>query len=97
MPRHHALRLPEGQYLGELYDIGFDRPETHAIQKAGRLYYAMYAPDYQGIVELRGLGPGAYRVRDYENERDLGVVSGPTARLAVSFKRHLLLEASPDR
>ena len=22
-----------------LYDLGFDRPETHAIEKDGRLYY----------------------------------------------------------
>ncbi|MCJ7815919.1 MAG: alpha-galactosidase, partial [Xanthomonadales bacterium] len=27
--------LPRGEYLGELYDIGFDRPETHAIRKDG--------------------------------------------------------------
>jgi alpha-galactosidase len=89
-------RLPEGQYLGELYDIGFDRPEAHAIAKEGRLYYAFYAPEYQGAVELRGLQPGTYRVRDYENERDVATVTGPTARITVTFKRHLLLEASPN-
>jgi len=93
---YKRYRLPEGQYLGELYDLGFDRPETHAIQKGNRLYYALYAPEFNGRVELRGLGAGTYRVRDYENERELGNVTGPTASLAVSFSKHLLLEASPQ-
>jgi hypothetical protein len=42
------------------------------------------------------LQPGTYRVRDYENDRDVATVSGPTARITVTFKRHLLLEASPN-
>ncbi len=37
--------LSRGEYLGDLYDIGFDRPEAHAIRKAGSMYYAFYAPD----------------------------------------------------
>ena len=36
--------LPRGTYRGELYDIGFDKPETHVVEKDGRLYYAFYAP-----------------------------------------------------
>ena len=27
-----------GIYRGELYDIGFDKPETHVVEKGGRLY-----------------------------------------------------------
>jgi hypothetical protein len=27
-----------GEYLGDLYDIGFDRPESHAIRKDGQMY-----------------------------------------------------------
>jgi len=89
-------RLSEGKYLGELYDLGFDRPETHAIGKGDRIYYAFYAPEYRGTVELRGLQPRGYRVHDYEINRDLGHVTGPTARLELDFKRHLLVEAIPD-
>ena len=89
-------RLPQGRYLGELYDIGFDRPETHAIAKDDKLYYAFYAPKFDGTVELRGLGAGTYRVRDYERGRDLGTVTGPVARVAVSFSKHLLLQAMPE-
>ena len=40
--------LPLGIYRGELYDIGFDRPEAHAIEKGGRLYYAFFAPRWSG-------------------------------------------------
>ena len=89
--------LSRGTYRGELYDIGFDRPEAHAIEKGGEMYYAFYAPDFQGKVQLRGLERRAYRVRDYENNRDLGTVEGPSATLDVRFAKHLLLEASPGR
>jgi alpha-galactosidase len=87
--------LSTGTYLGLLYDLGFDRPETHAIKKDNKIYYAFYADKFSGAVELRGLGKGAYKVRDYVNEQDLGTVSGPVAKLPVSFTRNLLLEAIP--
>ncbi|HLN00042.1 MAG TPA: glycoside hydrolase family 36 protein [Bryobacteraceae bacterium] len=87
--------LSRGEYLGGLYDIGFDRPEAHAIRKPGAMYYAFYAPDWTGKVELRGLDNRAYRVTDYENGKDLGTVRGPTALLDISFHKHLLLEAKP--
>ena len=87
--------LPTGAYRGELYDIGFDRPEAHAIEKDGRLYYAFFAARWNGPVSLRGLQPGEYRIRDYVNERDLGTVSGAQGRLQVKFERFLLVEAVP--
>jgi len=89
--------LSRGEYLGALYDIGFDRPEAHAIRKAGNLYNAFYAPEWKGKIELRGLGRGTYRVSDYENGKDLGVVRGPAATLEVQFEKHLLLEAKPEQ
>ena len=66
--------LPKGEYLGALYDIGFDKPEAHAIRKDGAMYYSFYAADWNGPVQLRGLGAGRYRVRDLFNEVDLGEV-----------------------
>ena len=72
--------LPLGTYRGELYDIGFDKPETHVIEKAGRFYYAFYA---------------RYRVRDYYNDRELGEVSGARHTLQVAFNDFLVLEAIP--
>ncbi len=88
--------LSQGEYLGTLYDIGFDKPETHAIRKEGRIYYAFYSPEWKGAVELRGLESRRFRVTDYENKRDLGTVEGPTATLNIEFKKHLLLEALPE-
>ncbi len=89
--------LSRGQYVGALYDIGFDRPEAHAIRKGANMYYAFYAPQFEGPVELRGLDRRSYRVTDYENSRDLGTVTGPTGRIEVQFAQHLLLEARPQQ
>jgi alpha-galactosidase len=88
--------LSRGEYLGGLYDIGFDRPETHAIRKGETMYYAFYAPSWEGKVRLRGLANRQYRIVDYERRKDLGMVRGPTGSLDVVFDRHLLLQAEPQ-
>ncbi len=92
---YHKKMLPTGQYRGELYDIGFDKPEAHAVEKAGVMHYAFYADDWSGAVELRGLKRGRYRVTDYWNGTDLGIVSADNARLDVRFKDFILIEAKP--
>jgi len=88
--------LSKGEYRGDLYDIGFDRPEAHAIAKGGSMYYAFYGADFAGKVELRGLEPRSYKVVDYENGTDLGTVKGPLATIDVKFAKHLLLQADPQ-
>jgi len=88
--------LSKGVYRGELYDIGYDRPEAHAIEKDSKMYYAFYAPDYEGEVELRGLGQGVYKVNDYVNNKALGKVTADDNKLQVSFKKHLLIEVMPE-
>jgi alpha-galactosidase len=92
---YNELQLPRGTYRGELYDIGFDRPETHAIEKDGRLYYAFYAHAFTGSVTLRGLAARPYRVRDYFAGRDMGELAPGHDSLPVSFEKFLVLEASP--
>ena len=92
---YNEKRLPEGRYRGELYDIGFDKPEAHAITKDGRCYYAFYADRWDGPVELRGLGAGRYTVADSFTGRTIGVASATANRLSVAFERFLLLEATP--
>jgi alpha-galactosidase len=87
--------LPQGAYRGELYDIGFDKPEAHVVERAGNLYYAFYSDTWHGGIALRGLGTGSYRVRDYFNDRELGTFSAKSNRLRVTFDRFLLLEAAP--
>ncbi|HET6528134.1 MAG TPA: hypothetical protein VFG39_05230, partial [Balneolaceae bacterium] len=87
-----------GTYRGELYDIGFDRPEAHAIEKEGKLFYAFYADSYNGEVELRGLKSGStYKLINYVTGIGLGKVEGPTARIDVQFDRHLLIKAVPAK
>jgi alpha-galactosidase len=87
--------LPKGQYMGGLYDIGFDLPETHAIARDDKMYYAFYAKEWAGDIELRGLGNSAYQVTDYVDQTDLGRVNGPQARLNVKFSQYLLIECTP--
>src|SRR6185295_15062729 len=90
-------RLSEGEYLGDIYDIGFDRPETHVVHKGRAYYYAFFADHHDGWIELRGLEAGTiYRVKDYVYDHDLGTVRGPTARLNARFSRSLLVEAQPE-
>jgi alpha-galactosidase len=93
---YEKMRLPQGIYRGDLYDIGFDRPEAHAILKDGKMYYAFYADTYRGDVELRGLGEKRYRVSDYVNQLDYGLVKGPAAKIKVRFDKYLLIEAVPQ-
>jgi alpha-galactosidase len=95
---HNAKRLSSGTFLN-LYTLGVDVPEGYAIRRDGKLHYAFFAEGpWQGEVELRGLPPGSYRVRDYAEDRDLGPMvaeAGKAPRLAVAFKDHLLLEVTP--
>ena len=88
--------LSRGQYLGGLYDIGFDRPETHVIRKGNEMYFAFFANHWSGPVELRGLEDRTYHIVDYVNHKDLGSVHGPTAKVSTKFDQHLLLEAQPQ-
>ncbi|MGA7241726.1 MAG: glycoside hydrolase family 36 protein [Terracidiphilus sp.] len=88
--------LSHGQYLGTLYDIGFDLPEAHVIRKDKKMYYAFFARNWKGNVELRGLDDRAYHVVDYVDGKDFGVVRGPVAHLSADFSKHLLLEATPQ-
>ncbi|MGA3043606.1 MAG: glycoside hydrolase family 36 protein [Bryobacteraceae bacterium] len=88
--------LPKGEYVGALYDIGFDRPEAHVIRKQEGMYYAFFAPKWTGAVELRGLSPRLYRLTDYVHGRELGTARGPKARIAVQFRGSLLIAAIPQ-
>jgi alpha-galactosidase len=92
---YNERMLPVGSYRGELYDIGFDKPETHVVEKSGRLYYAFYGRNWRGAVALRGLTAARYRVRDYFNDRELGEVSAAQNSLQLAFERFLVLEAIP--
>ena len=93
---YHDKMLSRGQYLGELYDIGFDAPETHVIRKDKTMYYAFFAKQWKGPIELRGLEDRNYSVVDYVTGKDLGTVSGHNAHLPVEFDGNLLVEVRPQ-
>lgn len=89
--------LSQGQFL-DLYTYGYDWPEAYAIAKNKRMYYAFYADKgkrWNGVVELRGLKPGTYKVSDYERGKQLGTVDASSPKLKVDFSEHLLIEVSP--
>jgi alpha-galactosidase len=95
---YNQLGLASGEYLN-LYDVGWENPEGHVIRKDGRLYYAFYArvpgEEISGKITLRGLGSERYRVTDYADHRDFGVVAGPDPSLSVGFHDSLLLMVEP--
>ena len=88
--------LSRGEYRGELYDIGFDLPEAHAIRKGAEMYYAFFARHWSGPIELRGLQDRTYHIVDYVNGKDFGNVHGPKAMISADFEKHLLIEAQPE-
>ncbi|WP_136161244.1 glycoside hydrolase family 36 protein [Sphingomonas flavalba] len=85
-----------GIYRGELYDIGFDKPEGHAIATAdGTMHYAFFAKAWDGPVRLRGLGPGRYRLTDPLSGRALGTATAAENSLQASFTHALIVAATP--
>jgi alpha-galactosidase len=99
---YNQKMLSNGEFK-DFYVYGYDTPEGYAIAKDGKMYYAFFAPTsapWKGEIELRGLKPGSYRVRDYADGKDLKSVvaaANGTARLLVDFRSNLLLEASPEK
>lgn len=94
---YNRKMLTEGEYLGSLYDIGYDKPEAHVIRKNDTMFYAFYSPVWNGGIELRGLDTGKqYRVFDYVNSTDLGSVAGDKPNIDAGFKQYLLLEVYPE-
>ena len=106
---YNEKMLSKGNFL-DLYVYGYDSPEAYVIEKDGKMFYAFYTMErpakalkekvpgaiWKGELELRGLAPGkSYRITDYVNNKDYGVVVGPTGKLTMEFTGSLLLEATP--
>ncbi len=93
---YNEKQLSRGTFRN-LYVHGYDVPEAYAIAKDARMHYAFFAPDpsvpWLGRVELRGLEPGRYAVRDSVSGADLGTIDAASPSLTVSFTASLLVEA----
>ncbi|MEQ5789831.1 alpha-galactosidase [Muricauda sp. NFXS6] len=93
---YNTMMLSKGTYLGGVYDIGYDKPEAHVIQKDGSLFYAFYADTWDGEITLKGLDQDkTYLLRDYFNNKALGEISGANPVYNGSFDDFLLLEVTP--
>jgi len=87
--------LSKGEYLGGLYDLGYDMPETHVIRKSDTLFYAFYAKNFEGKISLKGLASKEYKIVDYVNNREMGTMQPGKPGPDVKFSDYLLLMAYP--
>jgi len=95
---YNEKMLPAGIYLGGLYDIGYDKPEGHVINKGDTNFYAFYNPSWTGKIELRGLDRDKkYQVFDYVNSVDMGTIEGGNPAIDAKFNQFLLLEVYPEK
>lgn len=90
--------LARGEYLN-LYTYGFDYPEAHVIRQHGNLYYAFYADQYTGRIELRGLEKGkTYTATTYTAENPMEFeVSGDSPTINADFVGNYLLEVKEKK
>ncbi len=94
---YNRFQLAKGTYLGELYDLGYDRPETHVVQKGDTLFYAFYAPNFDGVLTFRGLqSDKTYNIIDYVNNRKLGTLTANQPKQKFRFKHALLVFLVPQ-
>lgn len=95
---YHEKMLSKEMYLGELYDIGFDKPETHVIASGDTLYFSFFGKTWNGQIEFRGLDKASnYIVYDYVNEKEVGKLQGANPFLTLEFEKYLLLSVYPDK
>lgn len=92
---YNEKMLSTGEYIGGLYDIGYDVPETHVIRKNNTLYYAFYTKSWNGDIHFKGLDASkSYMIFDYINLKELGKIQGNNPVLNCQFKNNLLVQAN---
>ncbi len=84
--------LDKGVYLN-LYDIAYDKPETHVIKRGSNYYYFFFAKGhFKGKVSLRGLTAPRYRAYNLYTGKLLGEVRPGKPTLEVSFNHYMLVK-----
>ena len=92
------LKLSSAEYVN-LYDLAFDKPETHVIRKGEEIFYGIYADLWSKTdpIELRGLKPNlSYSVYDYANKRKIERVNGSDPFIHIGFRDFLLIQLKPE-
>lgn len=92
---YYKYMLSKGEYIN-LYDIAFDKPETHLIKKGDELYYSLFADSFQGSFEFRGLEPNKkYKITDILTGNEIGKVDNINPNLIIEFNNYLILQGRP--
>lgn len=91
---YNDKKLSSGEYIGDLYTLGYDVPECHVIKQSGKMYYSFFADHFCGEVELRGLDEKSHTVYDYVNEKVIARLGPGENKINIDFKKHALLEVS---
>lgn len=89
--------LSKGVYRGDLYDLTFDKPETHLIEKDDKFYYSFYADEWSGDkIELKGLKKDVkYIVNEYTNDVKVTYeLDGGEPIISPTFSQYYLIEVS---
>ncbi len=91
---YNEKMISKGTYLN-LYDIAYDKPETHVLQKGDTLYYSFYADEWKGEnIELRGLDKNkTYTVCEYTtDDKKTFTIDGKNPYIKPKFSRNYLIE-----
>ena len=83
--------LSKGQYLGQLYDIGFDVPETHVIRKGKHHVLCFLCQALEGPPRTARPGRPKLQRGGLRHREKLGTVAGHNARLPAEFDQYLLI------
>jgi len=59
------------------------------------LFYAFYGKNWQGTLQFRGLTSDSYKLVDYVNHKDIGIIEKDKPELNINFEKYLLLMAYP--
>ena len=93
---YNEEKMSSGEYLN-LYDIAFDKPETHLIKKGNDYYYSFFADTvFEGKVELRGLQKGNYRVYDLFSGKFISNITAANPFLKLNIDHYLILKAARE-
>lgn len=93
---YHEKMLSKQTYLGDLYDLGYDKPETHVISKTDTLFFAFYDKAWKGNITLRGLEKGKnYVVQDYVKDTLIARLKGDDPVIHAVFENYLLIAVYP--
>ena len=83
-------QIYKGEYLN-LYDIEFDKPETHVTKRKGIYYYFIVGP-FDGELKLRGLEARKYNISNLYSKEHIKKVDGPLATIKLKSNSNIYLK-----